>query len=316
MTPRHGFTLLETIVVVAILAVLIALTLGGVQRVREVAARASCQNNLRQQGLALQQYANSHGSLPAGCRFKNGKDPMPLLGWQARLLPYIEQVSLWDQTVAAFKIDTVFSHKPPHGGAAIVIPIYGCPTDDRTKSAQAYSGQYYGATSYLGVSGTQNFRLEGVLYLDSAVKLTDIRDGTSNTIAIGQHDARCRSTGFAWNQANPGCGVFNPSTGKVTGVPSWKVPPVTSHATTFADAEMGDALLYGTSVAGPLPAATFQVAPTLADCDYRLLQAYTPRGLMVGIADGSVRVVSPTITPRTFWAAVTPAGGEVLGSDW
>lgn len=175
-----------------------------------------------------------------------------------------------------------------------------------------------------GVRGTGDGELDGdcsyafnatVFYFGASV-LSSFSDGTSNTIAIGQHDAQCRSTGFAWNQANPGCGVFNPSTGKVTGVPSWKVPPVTSHATTFADAEMGDALLYGTSVAGPLPAATFQVAPTLADCDYRLLQAYTPRGLMVGIADGSVRVVSPTITPRTFWAAVTPAGGEVLGSDW
>ena len=99
-------------------------------------------------------------------------------------------------------------------------------------------------------------------------------------------------------------------------VPCWIVGSFPSHAATFADAEMGDAMPYGTSVAGPLPVATFQVAPTTATCDYRLPQAFTTRGLLVGMADGSVRTVSPTISSYTFWAAVTPAGGEVLGGDW
>ena len=64
------------------------------------------------------------------------------------------------------------------------------------------------------------------------------------------------------------------------------------------------------------PTVTFQVRPKIADCDPRLPQTPFNAGLLVGLADGSVRTLNPAISPGTFWAAVTPAGGEVLGSDW
>ena len=67
---------------------------------------------------------------------------------------------------------------------------------------------------------------------------------------------------------------------------------------------------------GSIPGLTFQVAPRIADCDPRLAQTPHPSGMIVALGDGSVRTLSPGMSPATFWAAVTPAGGEVFGPDW
>ena len=77
-------------------------------------------------------------------------------------------------------------------------------------------------------------------------------------------------------------------------------------------ADVGDV---GPNAASP-PTLTFQVRPAISDCNPRIPQTPFSGGLLAGLADGSVRMLSPGISPATFWAAVTPAGGEVLGSDW
>ena len=64
------------------------------------------------------------------------------------------------------------------------------------------------------------------------------------------------------------------------------------------------------------PTITFQVRPAIPDCNPRIPQTPYPGGLLAGLGDGSVRTIAPGISPATFWAAVTPAGGEVLGNDW
>ena len=85
---------------------------------------------------------------------------------------------------------------------------------------------------------------------------------------------------------------------------------LTMRRSTFADD--------GDVVPGQVPAPTvaFQVRPSMADCNPALPQTPYAEGLMVGLADGSVRILFPGMSPATFWAAVTPAGGEVLGGDW
>ncbi|HVS36313.1 MAG TPA: H-X9-DG-CTERM domain-containing protein, partial [Gemmataceae bacterium] len=67
---------------------------------------------------------------------------------------------------------------------------------------------------------------------------------------------------------------------------------------------------------GSIAGLTFQVAPRIADCDPRLAQTPHPSGMLVALGDGSVRTLSRGMSPTTYWAAVTPAGGEVLGADW
>ena len=190
VAPRCAFTLTELVVVIAILGILLALTLQGVQKVRNRAAQVACTNNLRQIGLALHQDEEIHGALP--------KRPSKVLygsvdarngaSWMAFTLPFLEQDDLWRVTQTAFQLDPLPWHEPPHLGLSTIVSVYVCPADGRLFSAnQAADGQDMAFTSYLGVQGTELGRWDGVLTGGKrAVRLTDIKDGTSNTIMVGE----------------------------------------------------------------------------------------------------------------------------------
>jgi prepilin-type N-terminal cleavage/methylation domain-containing protein len=183
--PLHrGFTLLELLVVIGILAVLVALLVPAVQRVRDAAARTRCQNNLRQIGIALHSYHDANGSLPPGVR-AFGAD-YPFMSWMTRILPYVEQEAVWKQAVAAYRMDSEFTDDPPHP-LATVLALYGCPADPRSHQVGLARGSLPVAfTSYLGVEGRNQARKDGCLFLNSSVRLADISDGTSNTLLVGE----------------------------------------------------------------------------------------------------------------------------------
>lgn len=184
---RRGFTLIELLVVLAIIAILVGLTLAAVQKVRSAAARAQCANNLRQMGLALHHYHDVHGRFPPGCS-SGTLEPLKYLGWQTRILPFIEQEALWHLTMAAYRIGPSPFQRPPHPGDKVV-RIYICPTDDRITIAQVVYGPGgfpTAFTSYLGVCGTDFFGNNGVLYGDSRIRIVEIRDGSANTLLVGE----------------------------------------------------------------------------------------------------------------------------------
>lgn len=200
--PHRGFTLLELIVMIGILAVLMGLMLPAVQRVRDAAARTSCQNNLRQIGLGLHSYHDTHGVLPPGTR-PNGAD-FPFMNWLTRILPFIEQEAIWKQAVGAYAANYDFKYDPPHP-LATVIPLYGCPADPRTSQVGfAYGGTLRVAfTSYLGVEGQNQTRKNGCLFLNSSIGLLEISDGTSNTLLVGERPPSTDEI-FGWWYAGVG----------------------------------------------------------------------------------------------------------------
>ena len=196
---RHaGFTLIEVLVVIAIIAVLIALLLPAVQRVREAANRVQCLNNLKQIATALHSYHDVNNFFPhaydARALFQDpSKTPetasrrtfILTKSWATLILPFIEQDNLDRAGYTAY-------HQRD-------VPIFACPSDPRTKGFYTGNNAYgtQGLTDYLAVTGTMTFggsadpfsarpKCDGVIYESSRTRIADITDGTSNTVLVGE----------------------------------------------------------------------------------------------------------------------------------
>lgn len=180
---RKAFTLIELIVVIAIIAVLVALILPAVQMIRAAAYRAVCTNNLKQIALACAMYWDSNGYLPCGCiRPAPAPAPMPpelyptaagWWSWSVRVFPYLEQNIVPDYT------------RPPwyEPIASVRVNVFICPSDPQ--AGQVYTlFQPIQPTWYLGVSGTDQFAFDGLLFVNSRVR--DVPDGRSNTLLVGE----------------------------------------------------------------------------------------------------------------------------------
>jgi prepilin-type N-terminal cleavage/methylation domain-containing protein/prepilin-type processing-associated H-X9-DG protein len=204
--PRPAFTLIELLVVLAIIAVLVGLLLPAVQKVRAAAARLQCQNNLKQVGLALhnhhdalQRFPAAHNmgqdwysaylrDAPAAGYQANGYPVEgPFFSWMYQIAPYLEQDNasrLFDR--AAWP----WFQNPAN---AIQVKVLQCPTDPRAAQVWTDGTNRVALTSYLGVSGRNQFRetygQDGVLFVNAAVKAADISDGLSHTLLAGERPA-------------------------------------------------------------------------------------------------------------------------------
>ncbi len=209
---RTAFSLIELIVVIAILSTLVAITLSAVQRVRASAARVECQNKLKQIALAGHQYHNSHASFPPGCR--TVKDPQLYMTWLVRLLPYLEQQSLYDQCLAEFRRQPRFwLPLEGHRDIARPMPGFNCPLADRSVGHASYVSlreEPYpvGLTWYQGVSGRNSIDRDGVLFANGVVRLAEVTDGASNTLFIGERPPSSDDI-FGWWYAGVGQNAGN-----------------------------------------------------------------------------------------------------------
>jgi prepilin-type N-terminal cleavage/methylation domain-containing protein/prepilin-type processing-associated H-X9-DG protein len=221
---RNAFTLIELLVVIAILAILIGLLLPAVQKVREAAARLQCSNNLKQVGLALHGYHDANQTFPPGylatAPYSDGAaDTAPGWGWAAFLLPHLEQDGLYRRLNLGL---------PVENSPAIGTPIktYLCPSDLAPPAAFAVPDAFgntlatAAASSYAAcVGGDESETTDpsglGVFYRNSRTRLTDVRDGTSQTILVGER-AWCNANGV-WAGAVSGAvckrGQLNPNPG-------------------------------------------------------------------------------------------------------
>ncbi len=180
---RTGFTLIELLVVIAIIAVLIALLLPAVQQARESARRHQCQNNLMQLGLALHDYHLAHRVFPPGSvnptgPIDNGKSGYKH-GWIIQLLPFMDEVNLSqaiDPHLGVYEQTQIdFTLMSPDG--------MFCPSspDNKTVSSGSYAGCHH------DVEAPINTDDNGVLFLNSSVRLSDVRDGQQYTLFAGEH---------------------------------------------------------------------------------------------------------------------------------
>jgi len=180
---RHGFTLIELLVVIAIIAILIGLLLPAVQKVREAAARSTCQNNLKQIGLAVHNYHDNYQRFPPA-RFDITLPPTSPKSWVYFILPYLEQDSLYNEVATNFKT-----------ASFVPVSTFLCPSDTRDLT-QPFSGTVgaatgtFGLISYQGVIGTQYSAgaTDGIFDTGQKLgwRLEDIRDGTSATLMLGE----------------------------------------------------------------------------------------------------------------------------------
>ena len=178
---------MEVLVAIAVAAVLLGLLLAAVQKVRATAARAACQNNLKQVALGIQNSASATKALPAGLATTDPAELYPRLGWLGRLLPHVEQGPLWQESVAAYATRRDAPYRPPHVGIRTPVAVYACPADERqTKAWGTHRKLTVAVSGYLGVLGTDVAAKDGVLYRGSATRLADVTDGTSNTLLAGE----------------------------------------------------------------------------------------------------------------------------------
>ncbi len=205
---RSGFTLIELLVVIAIIAILIALLLPAVQQAREAARRTQCRNNLKQIGLALHNYHDTYNIFPpgalamshAGVPYKPG-DAEPnrtavagSWGWSTFLLPYIDQAPLYN----ALAPNGNNFPLTPTALTMTILPAYLCPTDPSGNIVTSLAmggtagGLGHAKLSYPAIYGSTGvdyvqksaITTQGIFWYNSAVRIRDITDGTSNSLML------------------------------------------------------------------------------------------------------------------------------------
>jgi len=312
---KFGFTLIELLVVIAIIAILIALLLPAVQQAREAARRSTCKNNMKQIGLALHNYHETHrifppayiDNTPATNTSHLAPDNLNALGWGTMLLPFMDQGPLYNQIgtqTGNFAYNWQDKNHTGSGSVAnaidaakTVLPAFICPTDPMEGINTDMNS--FGKSNYLASSATGANSRNGVMFVNSTTRMKTIIDGSSNTIFVVERTTQNDPAGSTNCGGSP-CGWagglwIGPRLSGST--VAWH-PGVSSLDVASSGGSSATYLINGSS-------ATWGAA-WIASSSHE-------GGIHITLGDGSIRFLSENIDRLTYLALVTPNKGEVLG---
>jgi prepilin-type N-terminal cleavage/methylation domain-containing protein len=306
---RTGFTLIELLVVIAIIAVLIGLLLPGVQRVREAANRAVCENNLKQLTLAALMFCDDHGGLPMRQMYPQATDPpgmpTPYQGWGPQILSYIEQEPIARQ----YNLNVNFFDPPNAALIAMPLVTFSCPsappgrfinvieTDGTPTGAVGAAGDYFAPNSvdaywwppdrYAAASDEINCAAMSDNYRRP---LREITDGLSNTLLFSELAGRPQD----WV-----LGALQPY--ETERFPNWWGPWASYQS-----------CIYKTWSADGMTAG----GPCTINCSNSWgIYSFHTGGAFASMVDGSVHFLRVGLDRDVFAALVTKSGGETFSSE-
>ena len=330
---RRGVTLVELLVVVAIIGTLVAVLLPAVQTAREAARRTSCTNNLRQIALASANHEAARGRLPIGAESREWAArpdfPHQFFRWSllAHLAPYYEEEQLLDGldlTVPLYTGLTPDSIAPQNKPIVkLAVPLFLCPADRMTPVSNLFGPTNYSGCTGTGGGGGTPFDTDGLYGINSRTRLKDVVDGLSKTVAFSESllgDGPIAGRTSAGIQAATGYGfVFvAPLTDSACSRPFY-YNFTDLRGFSWANGEYRTTL-YNHARQPNAPAldclaalmSTADLARMYAGYGWRAARSRHPGGVNVAMADGSLRFVADEVEPAVWKAAATRAGGESL----
>jgi prepilin-type N-terminal cleavage/methylation domain-containing protein len=333
---RLAFTLIELLVVIAIIAVLVGLLLPAVQKVREAASRIKCANNLKQIGLAMHSYLDSNKTLPPNGVFTyTGSAMAQASPWSAisRILPYIEQENLF----RGIDFATPYSTQPATTSKRV--GTYICPSeinDVGSGSDSIYGNKNWtlnyavnlGSWGVLSRKSTAMVGANGAFSPNRGFRPGDFIDGMSNTLGLAEVKSYTTRIG-----GTPSTLVFNPAPAipsSPASLSTFALAPLDPTKQTHVEWVDGKVHETGfTTVFAPNTYVAFSSGGSVFDVDFitatessigDTFAAVTARSYHVGgvnavSMDGSVKFWSNSVSPATWQALGTRAGGEVIALE-
>jgi prepilin-type N-terminal cleavage/methylation domain-containing protein/prepilin-type processing-associated H-X9-DG protein len=328
MASRDGLTLPELLVVMVIIGTLMTILLPAIQDSRASARRLSCQNHLRQLGIALHHYETANRQLPVGAQSQpypaEPSHPHPFYRWSAfaHLLPYLEYRALHDSIDFSVPLYGPNLRVTPANQEAVgqIIPLLLCPSDRGQRVSDGFGPTNYATCAGSGADGGSPFDTEGLFYINSKTRLSDVKDGTSKTVAASESllgagperllqrdlvdartvysftnaapltEAACRQArmwnftnrrGFSWANGDYRCTLYNHHWGPNSD-----------------QVDCMSALIIGS------------ITRRTAGFGWRAARSNHAGGVNVLVADGSVRFVPDNVNLDVWRAISTRSGGE------
>ena len=306
---RRGFTLVELLVVIAIIGILIALLLPAVQAAREASRRASCMNNLKQMGLAAQNFANANASaLPPLYQSSWTSPPSPDGGDRevfTELLPFLEQQSVYNMMGTPRQVTNLWT---------VVVNLYACPSD--ASFGNGHGTTYWGESVTVG-SYLANFQVFGnpnnatdtyQNNIAGTTKFAQFTDGTSTTVlfaeGLAKRQSSCTAWAYYWADSLP---MF--AYGNAAGTHAY---------TSGLDSGMTGCVGYPSIPGGNGNLnCMFDAMPKPLVMNVNPLRPASAHagGMNACFADGHVSFLPASMNPAVWWAIQTPAGGET-NTNW